>query len=384
MLTATRDTVLPTALVGSIPRPGWYTENLHGRDFKLALSDRAYREQYIDAVGAYVHDQEAAGLDILTDGDARFDNDIGGRGWFFYVIDRLGGFDGRVDALDTWIDRYRPGHILYEIMEAYQARILTSKVTLERPLDYAAVWRLGQRLTDKPLKFGAISVDSVFHMIDNRFYDRDRDLLFDLTDIVNREYRELAAAGCPVVQIEEPMLHFETGAKLDRELLAEVFNRQVAGVETEIWAHTCWGNPAQQSTREHRSYAPSLEACFGLDADVVTFECASTNGADLAAIGRIGSDKKVGIGVISHVRTQVEEPEEVAALLRKALDHIPPERLVVTTDCGFGREGLSRRIAYYKMVSLVRGTNIVRRELGLPEARVRAADPRFAFHGASS
>jgi hypothetical protein len=54
-------------------------------------------------------------------------------------------------------------------------------------------------------------------------------------------------------------------------------------------------------------------------------------------------------------------------------------RLVITTDCGFGREGLSRRIAYYKCVSLVEGTNIVRRELGLPEARVRAADPRLYF-----
>jgi len=54
---------------------------------------------------------------------------------------------------------------------------------------------------------------------------------------------------------------------------------------------------------------------------------------------------------------------------------------VITTDCGFGREGLSRRIAYYKCVALVEGTNIVRRELGLPEARVRAADPRLYFAG---
>ena len=75
----------------------------------------------------------------------------------------------------------------------------------------------------------------------------------------------------------------------------------------------------------------------------------------------------------------VEPPEHVASLIRKALAYIPPERLVITTDCGFGREGLSRRIAYYKCVALVQGTNIVRRELGLPEARVRAADPALAF-----
>ena len=69
----------------------------------------------------------------------------------------------------------------------------------------------------------------------------------------------------------------------------------------------------------------------------------------------------------------------MAGLIRKALAHIPAERLVVTTDCGFGREGLSRRIAYYKMVALVEGTNLVRQELGLPTAAVRAADPTLAF-----
>ncbi len=61
------------------------------------------------------------------------------------------------------------------------------------------------------------------------------------------------------------------------------------------------------------------------------------------------------------------------------LEYVPPERLVITADCGFGREGLSRRIAFYKGVALVQGTNMVRKELGLPEVYVRAADPHFAF-----
>jgi hypothetical protein len=74
-----------------------------------------------------------------------------------------------------------------------------------------------------------------------------------------------------------------------------------------------------------------------------------------------------------------ERPEQVAALIRKALKHIPAERLVLSSDCGFGREGMSRRIAFYKMVSIVCGANIVRRELGLPETECRASDPRFAL-----
>jgi cobalamin-independent methionine synthase catalytic subunit len=87
------------------------------------------------------------------------------------------------------------------------------------------------------------------------------------------------------------------------------------------------------------------------------------------------TDKKIGIGVVNHCNTVVEPPAHVARLIRKALEYIPRERLVISTDCGFGREGLSRRIAYYKCVALVEGTNSVRREPGLPEARVRAADP---------
>lgn len=232
------------------------------------------------------------------------------------------------------------------------------------------------------MKFGAIAVEPVFYMIQDRrvAYDSNEELLFDLADIFNAEYRALAAAGCPIIQIEEPMFHITVPEDLiEEEVLIEVFNRSVAGVETEIWCHTCWGNPAQQSIRdEDTTYESALQGLFAVDADVLTFECASTGGKDLAAIGRIASEKKVVIGAVNHVKTQVETPEEVAGLIRKALEHIPVERLIVTTDCGFGREGLSRRIAFYKMVALVEGTNIVRRELGLPEAEVRASDPRLA------
>ena len=76
---------------------------------------------------------------------------------------------------------------------------------------------------------------------------------------------------------------------------------------------------------------------------------------------------------------QVETPDEVAAKIRAALEHIAPERLVISTDCGMGREGMSRRHAFYKMVSLVLGTNIVRKELGLPQAECLAADERYSL-----
>ena len=69
----------------------------------------------------------------------------------------------------------------------------------------------------------------------------------------------------------------------------------------------------------------------------------------------------------------------VADTIRRALEYIQQDRIVITADCGFGREALSRRIAFYKCVSLVLGANIVRKELGLEESYVAAADERYAF-----
>jgi len=93
------------------------------------------------------------------------------------------------------------------------------------------------------------------------------------------------------------------------------------------------------------SYKRTLPYLLQLNADVITFECASNNGKDLPMFVQYQTNKNIVIGVVNHCNPVVEPAEHVAALIRKALDYIPPERLVITTDCGFGREGLSRRIA---------------------------------------
>ena len=93
----------------------------------------------------------------------------------------------------------------------------------------------------------------------------------------------------------------------------------------------------------------------------------------------IGKDKKIAIGVISHRSLQVETPEEVADDIRRALELIDAGRLILSSDCGFGRQGISRKHAFYKMVSLVRGANIVRRELGLDEVSVLAEQANLSY-----
>src|SRR5204863_494489 len=208
MLTTTRDMVLPTAITGSYPRPLWYNANLNGDSFKSAMGDSLFREQYLDAVAAIINAQEAAGLDILTDGDSRFDLAVGGKSWFFYPIERLGGVTGHRDTSRGWMQRHglKPGKILWEVQEAYQPGVVTDKLS-RGPLEYTAIWQIAQRLSDKPVKFGAICAPALASMLWDEHYHDDKALVLDLCDIMNAEFRELAAAGCPVIQVEEPRHH---------------------------------------------------------------------------------------------------------------------------------------------------------------------------------
>jgi 5-methyltetrahydropteroyltriglutamate--homocysteine methyltransferase len=236
------------------------------------------------------------------------------------------------------------------------------------------------------VKFGAISAQSLIKMLVNRHYASDRDLILALGEVFNAELKDVAAAGCRVIQLEEPQHHIAgangTANDKDLEFFTEAVNREVAGVDTEVWLHTCWGNPNQQPLHwERPSYERSLPYLLATTVDVLTLECASTNGRDLPLLKKFPTDKKIAIGVVNHSTAAVEPPEFVANLIRKALEYVPAERLILASDCGFGREGLSRRIAFYKSVAINLGANIVRRELKLPEVEIVAADPRWTFAG---
>src|SRR5258705_1566994 len=205
MLTTTRDMVLPTAITGSYPRPLWYDANLNGRSFKTMMGDSLFREQYLDAVAAIINAQEAAGLDIVTDGDSRFDLAVGGKSWFFYPIERLGGILGHRSTSQGWMARHdiRPGKILWEVQEAYQPAIVKEKLT-RGPLEYAALWQIAQRLSDRPVKFGAICAPALASMLWNEYYAADKAMVLHLCGIMKTELCELAAPGCPFIPVEEP------------------------------------------------------------------------------------------------------------------------------------------------------------------------------------
>ena len=388
MFKASANVMLPTSIIGSLPRPAWYTATLGRRSFLEAMVNSRYREQYEDAVSCFLRAQEVAGLDICTDGDAHYDEEVGGMSWQSYPLTHMAGFAAEPEpaVYNVGAVAYPRGHILHDFLEARVFPRIVGPIGRGN-LQYAALWKTAQRMTTRPVKFGTILPELLAASVADDHYKDPIERTWAFSEAINQELNALADAGCPVIQMEEPQIHMvpvrgKAFGKLDVDDLAKIFNNTVKGLrgKTEVWCHTCWGNPSQQRIfTDIQSYQPTLKALATLDADAITFETCSSGPGDLKAIGEAIKDKKVVIGVIDHHTLQVERPDQIAALIREALRHIPPERLIISSDCGMGREGMGRRHATYKMVAMVLGTNIVRKELGLPEAPCLAADARYSL-----
>src|SRR5207302_4285968 len=114
---------------------------------------------------------------------------------------------------------------------ASQPAVVKHRLT-RGPLEYTALWKVAHRLTDKTVKFGAICAPALARMLWDEHYRDDKKLINDLSDIMNAEFRELAAAGCPLIQVEEPPHHGRTTrpdcTDADLEFLTEAFNRQIS------------------------------------------------------------------------------------------------------------------------------------------------------------
>ncbi len=387
MFTATKDKALLTTTTGALPRPDWYTENLRGKPLSQGFSQLAYRNQHFDCLACHVAAQHRAGIDIMVDGDTRLDDDVAGRGWVSYATERIEGIGApRVEVPPAgFMADKGPGDLMWEVIETRMTPPVTGKIgktTLQLDRAYKAM----APMTDKPVKVGSISAQLLALMLTNEHYKDRLDLLMDMSVALNKEYHALADSGAPMVQIEEPAIHqviMDPNQKITPKQWVEAFNVEVKGLrdKCEVWCHTCWGSPAaQRVASKDQSYKDALPYLDQLDCDVLTFEGAFNKGMDFEHFGSmVSKQKKIAIGVISHRTLQVERPEEVAELIRKALKYIEPERLILTSDCGFGRQGMSRMHAFYKMVALTRGTNIVRKELGIPEADIPAVNPKLSM-----
>jgi 5-methyltetrahydropteroyltriglutamate--homocysteine methyltransferase len=172
MLKATAGKLLPTTITGSLPRPSWYTENLGTRSFLDAMVTSRFREQYVDALSVYLRDQEVAGLDIVTDGDCRFDQDIGGQSWTSYPPHHMTGFEtlhpklARAGAGGLAFPR---GHILHDYLEA---RVMPKVIGAigRGEMQYAELFKAAQRLTTRPVKFGTVTPELVAFAVQDEYY----------------------------------------------------------------------------------------------------------------------------------------------------------------------------------------------------------------------
>ncbi len=199
MFRATKDIILPTTITGSLPRPSWYTENLGTRHFLEAMVSRRFREQYEDALTCFIRDQELAGLDIVTDGDCRFDDDVGGQSWTSYPPNHMSGFD-HDNPLPTpagrggvWFPR---GHILHDYLESRVMPPLIGPVGRGN-LQYTAMWKAAQRITERPVKFGAVSAEIISFAVQDRHYKSVPDRMFAIAEALNEEYHELGRRRMP-------------------------------------------------------------------------------------------------------------------------------------------------------------------------------------------
>src|SRR5207244_889478 len=252
---------------GSFLRPRWFDVSMWGRPLDTCMLDVRFREKFQDAMAVVISDQERAGLDILTHGDLHVDEDMAGRAWHHYPLQRWAGFAGDYlqpeETTAPWL-HYPPGTLLNEIYTGWRWPHVVDKVA-HRPLDYAKLWRIAQGKTRKAVKFGTCcsQVMALFLDIHTPKYKDKREVIWDMADSI------------------------------------------------EIY----------------------LERCRG---DVWTLEMKDRNQKDLELFAPFKNDlkKKIAIGAVSHRVLQADRPEDVAAEIRKALKFIPPERLVVSSDCG--------------------------------------------------
>ncbi len=330
--------LLPTTVVGSYSVPEWL-ERLKTEYYQRRISAQHLAEIHEMAIKAAVKDQELAGIDIVSDGELRRDNDVD------YFLARLPGVQIPQRAKTDYFDYY----------DAEVTRPLPDGT--HPGLELAADFRFIRQLTQQPVKFSFTGPFSLSRRIRDGAYDQPGDLVRALARRLNAEARELAEAGADFLQIDEPFL---AGYPEHADLAVEAVNMVTDGV-TATWAlHVCYGNRyARPSWEGHYDFLfPAVQAA-GVDQLVLEF--ARKGLEDLRLLRQYEWDRWLGFGVIDVKTPEVETPELVAERIRRALEYVPADRLMINPDCGLRH--LAPEVARAKLRAMVAGAAMVRTEL---------------------
>jgi 5-methyltetrahydropteroyltriglutamate--homocysteine methyltransferase len=360
------ETVLPTTMVGSYPRPHWYNQQLLGRDVRVAFKEVAHEEAYQDATAAVIRDQEEAGLDIVTDGQMSYDDYVGVIGSFcWYMYERIPGFEPARESHPAEGDR---SNKTLELLHDWGGVINNGPVS-RGPIRLRDLYEIAKHYTDKPMKVsvGAGPVNLAWHVYFEHYKDA-RELCYALAPIFNAEMKDLVEAGATYLQLEDlgAWLPLFTGDEDDYAWISDVIGKCCEGVDAKIGWHFCfgnaWGNDILSANfpQGYQTVLPHFWDTPGIDEFVLDYANRDMDGVDF--LKNLPEDKSLQVGVLDIRSMMIESPETVAGRARKVLEHVPPDRVTLSTDCGM--KPLPRMVAKMKLRALVEGAQIVRDEVG--------------------
>jgi 5-methyltetrahydropteroyltriglutamate--homocysteine methyltransferase len=340
---------LQTTVIGSYPFPGWLEyASAHLDEF----GEADIEELRTDAVIAAVHDQLAAGLDVITDGEqTRYDFNLS--------------FYGRLEGLDPVpVSPRRFGPPAHDQRGKYE---VTGRLRSRHGLGAVAEFKLLQKIAPPGpvLKASVPGPYTLSGRINPGGIYKDRwDVTEALIPIVRSELEQLVKAGCREITLDEPSMSCYAHRE-DPRRFVEIFADTVKPIleKCRLSTHLCFGNYKGRAVGLRR-YAPLFPAFFELPVDEMHLEMASREFAEIEVIGEIaerGTD--VAVGIIDVKSYYIETPGDVAERVRLCLKYAPAEKLSFAPDCGLSQT--ARWAARQKLANMVSGVSIVRRELGL-------------------
>jgi 5-methyltetrahydropteroyltriglutamate--homocysteine methyltransferase len=333
---------LVTAIVGSYPQPGWLIdrERLAERLPPRVRARELWRvpEPYLeeaqdDATRLAVADMERAGLDVITDGEMRRES-----------------YSNRFATALQGVDLDEPGVALDRTGHENPVPRVVGPIRRTRPVEVRDVEFL-RSITDRRIKITVPGPFTMTQQAQNDHYADERSLALAYAEAVNEELHDLKAAGADIVQIDEPYL--QARPEPAREYAVEAIDRALEGIEGETVLHTCFGYA--HVVKDKPAGYPFLRELNDCAATHLSLEAAQP-GLDPQVLRDV-RDKTILLGVLDLGTEEVETPEAVAERIRRALEVVPPERLVVAPDCGM--KYLPRERAFRKLEAMVAGARLV-------------------------
>jgi len=223
--------------------------------------------------------------------------------------------------------------------------------------------RLARAHTKHKLKFTLPGPMTIVDTIADAHYGDRVKLAMAFAALLNEEIRGLAADGVDVIQFDEPAFNVYMDAAAGWGI--EALHRAIDGVDCTSAVHICYGYgiPANIEWKatlgaEWRQYEKFFPALAKSRIDQVSLECINSHVP--MSVLKLLDGKDVLVGAIDVATDRIETPEEVAAVIGKAADYVPAQKIIACTNCGM--EPMRRDIAAAKLAALGAGCALARQK----------------------